>query len=52
MSRMFDNYRWLKLVSQKLIKIDGKDYTEEVWVNCVGKSVTERIPRQREYYGK
>ena len=51
---MFESARWLRLVKRVLITIDGQDYTEETWVGNGPKdvAVTERIPRQREWYGK
>lgn len=50
---MFDNARWLRLTKRTLLVIDGQDYTEEIWVTAGGRQAyTERVPRQREYYGK
>lgn len=53
MHTMFDNAKWLRLYSQKQVVINGQDYTEEVWIDAMGrKSEIELVPRQREWYGK
>ena len=50
---MFDNARWLRLTKRTLLVIDGQDFTEEIWMDALGRTtVKELVPRQREYYGR
>lgn len=51
-SRVYIDYKWLRLVSRRLVEIEGKHYTHEIWVDAKGKSTEEYVPRDRLYEHK